>query len=381
MRLPSLPRPLPSLRPLPTRRQPRSLWRLRLLSLCALLSLTLYSRSAPPTPDAQIATRSVRVGGTTFRCNVVTLNIPAGRLMAHTTVARQGIGRTEPFESLLHQEGRSVVAAINGTFFDAYNKSGDKDPNMTLIRNGQVIHKGAIGTVVGFTSNRAVMGRLDMPIRGTIETPRSRRPDFWYAYWINRTPTAHDNICIFTNARGTRTRCPDGISVVVDKTVVTSIVRGDAQIPKTGFVINFRGGEEAEASKFPVGSLVGFRTEIKSNRDAETWQQVSDGIGAGPRLITDGRIGVDAAGEGFHDPKVLSDRGQRSAIGILRNGNVILVTVGGPTCEELAQIMQQLGAVQAMNLDGGASSALYCNGQMITHPGRDLSNALLFLRK
>ena len=327
--------------------------------------------------------RSVRVGGTTFRCNVVTLNILAGRLMAHTTIARQGIGRTEPFESLIRQEG-NVVAAINGTFFDAYNKSGDKDPNMTLIRNGQVIHRGAIGTVVGFTNtpsnSRAVMGRLDMPIRGTIESPRSRRPDFWYAYWINRTPTAHDNICIFTNARGTRTRCPDGVSVVVDKTVVTSIVRGDAQIPKSGFVINFRGGEEAEASKFPIGSQVGFRVEIKSNRDVETWQQVSDGIGAGPRLITDGRIGVDAAGEGFHDPKVLSDRGQRSAIGILRNGNVILVTVGGPTCGELAQIMQQLGAVQAMNLDGGASSALYCNGQMLTHPGRDLSNALLFLK-
>ena len=310
----------------------------------------------------------------------MTLNITSGRLRAHTAVAKQGIGRVESFGSLLHQES-GVVAAINGTFFDAYNKVGDQDPNMTLIRDGQVIHKGAIGTVVGFTNNRAVMGRLDMPIRGSIESPRSRRPDFWYAYWINRTPTAPENICIFTGARGKRIRAAGGVSVVVDRTVVKSVVRGDTDIPPTGFVINFRGHEEAEASKFPVGALVGFRTEIKADRDTDIWQRVNDGIGAGPRLLTDGRVTLDAASEGFHDAKVLSDRGQRSAIGILHNGNVILVTVAGPTCAELAQIMQQLGAVQAMNLDGGASSALYCNGQTLTSPGRDLSNALLFLRR
>ena len=322
----------------------------------------------------------MHVGGTGFRCNIVTLNLASGHLWAHTTVAAGGVGKTEPFESLLKGQG-SVVAAINGTFFDAYNKTGDKDPNMTLIRNGQVIHKGTLGTVVGFTNRRAIMGRLEMPIRGTIETPRSRRPDFWYGYWLNHTPTAPNNIAIFTPARGQRCRLTGGISVVVDKTIVTSIVRGDAAIPTTGFVINFRGEEEAEAGKFPLGAQVGFRTEIKPDRDPQIWQDAHDAIGAGPRLLTDGRVGVDAAGEGFADPKVLTDRGQRSAIGILPNGNALLVTVAGPTCAELAEIMKQLGAAQAMNLDGGASSGLYVNGQMITHPGRDLSNALLFVRK
>lgn len=320
------------------------------------------------------------MGGTGFRCNIVTLNLAGGHLLAHIAVAKDGIGRTEPFESLIRREG-NVVAAINGTFFDAYNKTGDKDPNMTLIRNGQVIHKGSIGTVIGFTDTRAVMGRLQMPIRGTVETPRSRTPDFWYGYWINHTPTAPNNIAIFTPARGQRCRLSGGVSVVVNKTVVSSVVRGDAAIPTAGFVINFRGSEEAEASKFPVGARVGFHTELQPDRSPQIWQQVHDGVGAGPRLLTDGQVRVDAAGEGFADPKVLTDRGQRSAIGILPNGNALLVTVAGPTCAELAQIMKQLGAVQAMNLDGGASSGLYVKGQMITHPGRDLSNALLFLRK
>ncbi len=350
------------------------------MCLCSLSNLPVPSRSAPPGKDAQYSTRTVHVGGTSFRCNIVTLNLASGHLWAHTAVAAGGVGKTEPFESLIKGQG-SVVAAINGTFFDAYNKTGDKDPNMTLIRNGQVIHKGTLGTVVGFTNRRAIMGRLEMPIRGTIETRGSRRPDFWYGYWLNHTPTAPNNIAIFTPARGQRCRLTGGISVVVDKTTVSSVVRGDAVIPAIGFVINFRGQEEIEAGKFPVGAQVGFRTEIKPDRDPQIWRDVHDAIGAGPRLLTDGRVGVDAAGEGFADPKVLTDRGQRSAIGILPNGNAMLVTVAGPTCNELAEIMKQLGAVQALNLDGGASSGLYVNGQMITHPGRDLSNALLFVRK
>jgi exopolysaccharide biosynthesis protein len=40
--------------------------------------------------------------------------------------------------------------------------------------------------------------------------------------------------------------------------------------------------------------------------------------------------------------------------------------------------MEKLGAQQAMNLDGGASSGLYANGKMLTAPGRKLSNALIF---
>jgi exopolysaccharide biosynthesis protein len=46
----------------------------------------------------------------------------------------------------------------------------------------------------------------------------------------------------------------------------------------------------------------------------------------------------------------------------------------------MADILRKLGAYQAMNLDGGASSGLYCNGQTLTAPGRLLSNALVFCR-
>jgi exopolysaccharide biosynthesis protein len=43
--------------------------------------------------------------------------------------------------------------------------------------------------------------------------------------------------------------------------------------------------------------------------------------------------------------------------------------------------MHSLGAYNAMNLDGGASSGLYYGGRYLTAPGRDLSNALIIYKK
>jgi len=43
----------------------------------------------------------------------------------------------------------------------------------------------------------------------------------------------------------------------------------------------------------------------------------------------------------------------------------------------LAMLMAGLGARDAINLDGGTSSALYHNGKMITKPGRGMTNCLM----
>ena len=97
----------------------------------------------------------------------------------------------------------------------------------------------------------------------------------------------------------------------------------------------------------------------------------------GPRLVTNGAISVDPVAEGFTSYKILSSPGARSAIGILPNRQLVFVTTAGATVQQLASVMKQLGAVDAMNSDGGASSGLYVNGSYITTPGRDIAVALL----
>jgi exopolysaccharide biosynthesis protein len=61
----------------------------------------------------------------------------------------------------------------------------------------------------------------------------------------------------------------------------------------------------------------------------------------------------------------------RSAIGITRDGGIILVMISqkpkvspsGISLPALAEFMKSLGAEKAMNLDGGSSSSLYYNGK------------------
>lgn len=113
-----------------------------------------------------------------------------------------------------------------------------------------------------------------------------------------------------------------------------------------------------------------FKTHFEQGR-------IEGGLQAGPRLVLNGKVSLNVKQEGFKDPKILTGGGARSALGITKDHRLILLTTGGATIPQLAEIMRQAGAYQAMNLDGGASSGLYYNGKYLTTPGRQISNAIV----
>lgn len=91
----------------------------------------------------------------------------------------------------------------------------------------------------------------------------------------------------------------------------------------------------------------------------------------GPSLIENGQIAVD------QDTEVgqAMASNPRSAIGIIDENHYIIVVSDGRTSEsqgltlyQLAQVLQAYGAKTAYNLDGGGSSTLYFNGQVINKP-------------
>jgi Phosphodiester glycosidase len=97
-------------------------------------------------------------------------------------------------------------------------------------------------------------------------------------------------------------------------------------------------------------------------------------VGAGPVLVTEGRVVVDAIAEQFSSPFAIQEA-DRSGIGQAADGTVMLAVThnrmggAGPTLAEWAQIMQRLGSVNALNLDGGSSTTLYLGGQLLDrHP-------------
>jgi len=318
--------------------------------------------------------KKVSAAGKTFA--VQTVAIPKG-MPVDVGLGGGRIGGTEALASIAKR--KNATYAINGTFFEAYG--GIPEPWGTVIADGEVAHSGNYGTTIGFTwDGKAVMDSLRITISGKTVNEDGRERG-WYAYFVNRTPAETTNSAVlFTSKRGDRIGFARGTAVVVDKGIVQRIAKNEnVPIPKTGFVVVYTGSLQSQADSFGVGRPASYKTEFKDmNGKTLDWSKVVTAVGAGPRVVKDGKVAVDAAKEGFSEAKILSSSAARSGIGIKSDGSLVLATVGGATVKELGAILLKLGAVQAMNLDGGASSGLLADGKARTSPGRNLSNALVF---
>ena len=104
-------------------------------------------------------------------------------------------------------------------------------------------------------------------------------------------------------------------------------------------------------------------------------QLVKDGVvnllAFGPSLVENGEIVVNTNSE--VGQSMASN--PRTAIGIIDENHYIIVVSDGRTSEsqglslyELAEVMKSYGVKTAYNLDGGGSSTLYFNGQVINIP-------------
>jgi len=108
-------------------------------------------------------------------------------------------------------------------------------------------------------------------------------------------------------------------------------------------------------------------------QNAKEWN-VRDAIGAGPALVVDGNIHVTSDEEAFF-AKSFNQVNPRTGAGVTADGALILLVVDGRqtdsrgvTLEELSMVMRGLGAVDAINLDGGGSSTLVVNNTLVNRP-------------
>lgn len=101
-----------------------------------------------------------------------------------------------------------------------------------------------------------------------------------------------------------------------------------------------------------------------------------DGVLANqPLLLAGGN--VTFGGDG--DPKKGS-KGNRSFVA--NKGNTVYIgVVRNATVAEAAHVLKAMGMEGALNLDSGGSTALFANGGYKAGPGRNIPNAILFVRK
>lgn len=115
------------------------------------------------------------------------------------------------------------------------------------------------------------------------------------------------------------------------------------------------------------------------------WHRVIDAIGAGPRLMSNGAVDVRHVEEEFDAASGIDATGRqpRTAIGFnATTARAWLVTVDGRqstwsvgmTLDELARLLQDLGAREAMNFDGGGSTTCWTSTAGVANRPSDAGN-------
>ncbi|MBD2485296.1 phosphodiester glycosidase family protein [Planktothrix sp. FACHB-1365] len=139
-------------------------------------------------------------------------------------------------------------------------------------------------------------------------------------------------------------------------------------IPVQGYLLVVRSRPDL-LNLLPIGTNL----QLQSQTDPSDFQHYPNILGAGPLLIQNRQIVLDAALERFN-PAFQQQKAIRSAIAITANNTLLILAVhnrptgSGPSLSELAQILQKLEAVTALNLDGGSSTSLYLGGYYLDRP-------------
>ena len=262
-----------------------------------------------------------------------------------------------------------AYVAINAGFFNRNNQL----PLGAVRRSGQWISGPILGrgAIAWNPQRQFALSRLALSYTLTTQQGNS--------FTVNHLNSGYvqAGIGLYTSAWGqTYTPITDGELIVtvngdrvVQQTPASAAGTGAHAIPPQGYLLVLRSFNSA-AQALPVGMTVALTPDLRPPNFAN----FPTAIGGGPILMQNGQIIADAQAEGF-SAAFAAQAAPRSAIGVTPDGNLILVAIHfspggrGPTLSEAAQIMRQLGAIDALNLDGGTSSSLYLGGTIINRHG------------
>ena len=272
--------------------------------------------------------------------------------------------------------GRETVSQMTADLADiAMINAGYFMKNGSLIGvekiDGEIIAKDDFyRSAIGISEDGAVIfGRVRY--NGEIEYYGETFP----IYGVN-CERGENSLVLYNSYFGATTGTNDfGVEVVVEDGMITNIFydKGNNAIPAGGYVISAHGTAADFLKTMHVYDMVNINQQIIS--EDGNFNDMPNVIGAGPRLVMDGKVFVTADAEQF--PKdIRVGRAPRSAIGVNQYGDYIFAVVDGRqahskgcTLQEWAEILlNDFGAVNAINLDGGGSTELIVKDQLVNKP-------------
>lgn len=266
------------------------------------------------------------------------------------------------------------IVAINGTYF----KPQTGVPLGTLMIDGKmytgpVYDRVAMGIFdKGFDMARVQFNSFLKTSKNTVKVDNMNQP---------RMLSTH--VLAYSNDWGkTSPASPKyGFQIAIKDNKVVGASYSSLTIPEGGFVI-------VGPAKLlrPLSYEKKVELEIGTTPD---WKNVKHIISGGPYLVKNSEVFVDMTAQRLGS---VGGKNPRTAIGYTKDNRMIMVAVDGRegssvgmTLIQLGGFMKSLGCVNAMNLDGGGSTVMYVNGQVVNKPqvrgGITISNALVLSKK
>ncbi|WP_432827590.1 phosphodiester glycosidase family protein [Dactylosporangium sp. CA-092794] len=318
----------------------------------------------------------------------------------------------------------NAVFATNGGFFTISTADGTPGvPAGLTVLDGKPVTaatNGRVALVLGDNGRDTRVEKLSS--RYTIRFDRGGRPGPSYTVdGLNRpaglirncggvggdTPTQRpamdftckdtDELVVLTPRYGTAAPTGAGVEALVDgrgKVIAVRPRTGEA-VPAGDSLVQATGTAAAWLSaNAVVGSTMDLTTTTVDSRGRTVHFGHGDYVvNGGPQLLSGGRLAVDPEQDGLlHESPALGlpnsalgasygygwfvRDNPRTGVGVDSRGRLLIVQADGRqeklsqglTIEELANVMRSLGAVEAINLDGGGSSATVVNGKLVSSP-------------
>lgn len=365
-------------------------WRIALTTALAAVLLLLSSRSvheeagttrliAPGVVYAQ-----VRMADGPHEVRVLRIRRDEPTAQVDVAVARGMLAGLAPLSGIVGAEngrGTPVVAAVNGDFFRMVGQSREGAVFGMTVCGGELVKIGRHDECFSLTdAGTPGIGVLD--VEGSVVSGKLRSP----IVGLNN-PSTKDGVTLYTRTWGWAV---DDASVICELVggplrsqgqwtarVVEAVGAASGRAPQADEVFLCpHGSHRAGVLGLAVGSEVSIELST-SGLDAP----IAAAVGGNWPLLEGGRIVTPRR-------SLVSKRHPRTAVGYSKDEIVLLTCDGrqpewstGLFLDELAQLMLDLGCTDALNLDGGGSTTMWVDGEVVNRPSegreRQIGNAVL----
>ena len=290
------------------------------------------------------------------RLNIIELSTDVNnKLFIEPAIASDTLSAKSKISTIAQRE--NSIVAINGGYF----KPQTGVPLGTLMINKKFYTGPIYDRVgIGIFDNGYSMARIQL--KATVDTNIGG----FKIDNVNQPRMLSTHTIVYTRDWGETTPISPkyGAQLVVDNGKLIQFTQSNVRIPENGFVIvgPLKNLETiANAKKFSLN--------LKINPE---WKDVNHIISGGPYLVRGGEVYVDMTAQKL---SAIGGRNPRTAIGYTKDNHLIMLTADGRegasvglTLMELANLMKEFGCINAMNLDGGGSTVMYVQGQVVNKP-------------